>query len=224
MGRWIGSGCRNRKPWQRGSKTGSPGRVEEEILCGIWEQVLKVEAGGSVAENFFAIGGGHSLLATQVVSRVRSAFNMELPLRALFEAPTAAGLAERVRSLRGTGQMAAPPIKRVSREGDLPLSFAQQRLWFLHQLEPESVVYSIPVGMRLRGELNRQVLVQSLNEMVGQHEVLRTHFVFKDGGPVQVIAAEVELKIKEIDLRGMEEVEREGEALRLWRERSGPAV
>ena len=154
----------------------------------------------------------------QVISRVRSAFNMELPLRALFEAPTVAGLAERVRSLRGTGQMAAPPIIRVSREGDLPLSFAQQRLWFLHQLEPESVVYSVPVGIRLRGELNRQVLIQSLNEMMRRHEVLRTHFVFKDGGPVQVIAGEVELKIKEIDLRGMEEVEREAEALRLWRE------
>ena len=200
----------------RGRSRSAPRSAEEEILSGIFAEVLKLDRVG-VEQNFFE-AGGHSLLAMQVISRVRSAFNMELPLRALFEAPTVAGLAERVRSLRGTGQMAAPPIIRVSREGDLPLSFAQQRLWFLHQLEPESVVYSVPVGIRLRGELNRQVLIQSLNEMMRRHEVLRTHFVFKDGRPVQVIAGEVELKIKEIDLRGMAEVEREAEALRLWRE------
>ena len=199
-----------------GAEQIAPRSAEEEILSGIFAEVLKLDRVG-VEQNFFE-AGGHSLLAMQVISRVRSAFNMELPLRALFEAPTVAGLAERVRSLRGTGQMAAPPIIRVSREGDLPLSFAQQRLWFLHQLEPESVVYSVPVGIRLRGELNRQVLIQSLNEMMRRHEVLRTHFVFKDGRPVQVIAGEVELKIKEIDLRGMAEVEHEAEALRLWRE------
>ena len=189
---------------------------EEEILCGIFAEVLRLDRVG-MKQNFFE-AGGHSLLATRVISRIRNTFNVELPLRALFEAPTVAGLAERMSGLRGAGQLAAPPIKRVSREGDLPLSFAQQRLWFLHQLEPESVAYNMPFGIRLSGELERQVLSKSLNELVRRHEVLRTHFVLKDSGAVQVITAEVELKIKEIDLRGMAEAEREGEALRLGQE------
>ena len=111
-----------------------------------------------------------------------------------------------------------PPIVRVAREGDVPLSYAQQRLWFLQQLDPESVAYNIPFGIRLRGELDREVLSKSLKELVRRHEVLRTRFEFKDGRPVQVIVAEEELKIEEIDLRGGGEEEREAEAKRLGQE------
>ena len=201
--------------WVREGEREVASTPDEEILCGIFCDVLKQPQVG-ISDDFFELGG-HSLLATKAVSRVRSAFGVELPLRELFEAPTVAGLAERVRSLRGTGQV-APAIMRVVREGDMPLSYAQQRLWFLQQLEPESAAYNIPFGMRLRGELNRQVLSKSLNELVRRHETLRISIAVRDGGPVQVIAAEQELKIEEIDLRGLTEEEREVEALRLGQE------
>ena len=126
-------------------------------------------------------------------------------MRSLFEAPTVAQLAEQLGVMRGGGRKVAAPIVRVEREGDMPLSYAQQRLWFLQQLDPESVAYNIPFGIRLSGELDRQVLSKSLKELVRRHEVLRTRFVFKDGRPVQVIVAEEELKIEEVDLRGMAE-------------------
>jgi amino acid adenylation domain-containing protein len=192
-----------------GEDAGTPRSAEEEILCGIFAAVLKQEHVG-IEQNFFELGG-HSLLAMQVIVRIRSAFDVELPLRALFEAPTVGELAERV---QGTERVTAPPIVCVPREGDLPLSFAQQRLWFLHQLEPESVAYNIPSGVRLRGELSREGVCWSLHEMVRRHETLRTSFTVRDGGPVQVIAAEQELKIEEIDLRDAMESEREGEAAR----------
>ncbi|MBZ5523305.1 MAG: amino acid adenylation domain-containing protein [Acidobacteriia bacterium] len=201
--------------YQESEAQAGPRNPEEEILCGVFAAVLKQERVG-IHQNFFN-AGGHSLLATQVISRVRSAFNVELPLRALFEAPTVAELAERVRSVRGTGRV-APAIVRIPRENDLPLSFAQQRLWFLDQLEPGSSAYNMPFGMRLSGELDRQALGRSLNELVRRHEVLRTRFAFKDGSPVQLIAAEMEVKTGEIDLRGLAETEREAEMRRLARE------
>ena len=200
---------------EREEQTG-PRTAEEEILLGIFAEVLKLERIGT-NDNFFELGG-HSLLATQVISRVRSAFGVELPLRALFEAPTVAQLAEQLGVIRGADRMVAAPIVRVSREGDVPLSYAQQRLWFLQQLDPESVAYNIPFGIRLRGELDREVLSKSLKELVRRHEVLRTRFEFKDGRPVQVIVAEEELKIEEIDLREAVEEEREAEAKRLAEE------
>src|SRR5437660_513368 len=193
-----------------------PRNSEEEILSGMFAAVLKREEVG-VGDSFFELGG-HSLLATQVISRIRNAFNIELPLRALFEVPTVAGLAERIRGACGAGQIALPPLGRVGRGGDLPLSFAQQRLWFLQQLEPESVAYNMPFGMRLRGELNRGGLRRSLNELVRRHEVLRTSFATQQDGPVQVIAAELEVMIAELDVRELAEREREAELQRQGRE------
>jgi acyl carrier protein len=128
-----------------------PQTVTEEILCGIWEEVLKREQIG-IEENFFDLGG-HSLLATRVITRIRNAFAVELPLRALFEGPTVADLARGIeQQKRERSQFSPPPMGHASREAPLPLSFAQQRLWFLDQLQPNSTAYTLFYALRLRGD------------------------------------------------------------------------
>ena len=188
-----------------------PRRAEEEILCGIFAKVLKRERIG-INDNFFELGG-HSLLATQVMSRIRNVFKIELPLRALFEGPTVARLALYIDKHKG-GILEAGPINRVSREGRIPLSYAQQRLWFIDQLEPGSATYNMPFGVRLRGELNVEALRRSVNEIVRRHEVLRTSFVIEEGEAVQKIAGDVEVGIEEMDLGKWGEGEREEEVKR----------
>ncbi|HEY4590924.1 MAG TPA: condensation domain-containing protein, partial [Thermoanaerobaculia bacterium] len=183
----------------------------EEVLAGIWSEVLGLERVGA-HDDFFALGG-HSLLATQVVSRVREAFGTEMPVRALFEAPTVAKLAARVgATARG---IQAPPLVSIPREGDLPLSFAQQRLWFLDQLEPGSAVYNIPVVLQMSGRLEVAVLAAALAEIARRHEVLRTAFRAVAGEPVQVIAAPAGPGLSLIDLAALPAGEREREADRL---------
>ncbi len=184
----------------------------EELLATIWSQVLSVERVG-IYDNFFQLGG-HSLLATQVVSRIREAFQVEMPLRRLFEAPTVAGLAESIDVGRGAGLLASP-IVPVPRDGELPLSFAQQRLWFIDQLEPGGSVYNFPAAVRLKGPLNMAALKQSLDEIVKRHEALRTTFAIVDGRPVQVIAPLLSLTLPIVDLRELPEPERESEVQRL---------
>ncbi|MET0648994.1 MAG: amino acid adenylation domain-containing protein, partial [Pyrinomonadaceae bacterium] len=165
----------------------APRTPVEEALAGVWAEVLKVGRVG-VDENFFDLGG-HSLLATQVVSRVRKALRVELPLRSLFESPTVAGLALSVEHELQSGEASAPPeIERVPRGGPLPLSFAQQRLWFLDQLDPGSALYNVPTVLRLAGPLDVAAFEKSLGEVVRRHEILRTTFAMRDGSPVQVIA------------------------------------
>ena len=146
----------------------------EELLADIWAQVLGVERVG-IYDDFFDLGG-HSLLATQVVSRIRETFQVEMPLRRLFETPTVAGLAESLELSRHDGQsFQLSPIQPVPRDGYLPLSFAQQRLWFIDQLDPGNSVYNFPVAVRLKGSLNLAALEQSLNEIVRRHEVSADH-------------------------------------------------
>jgi amino acid adenylation domain-containing protein len=182
--------------------------VTEDLIGNIWCALLNQERIG-VDENFFELGG-HSLLATQVITRVREAFRVELPLRTLFENPTVAGLAGQVEKARGRNEaVAVATMVRASRERELPLSFAQQRLWFIDQLEPGSTVYNIPFGVRLSGELNREALLWSLGEIVRRHEVLRTRFPEREGVPVQEIREEWRPEIEEIDLRGLSEREEE---------------
>jgi hypothetical protein len=171
-----------------------------------------------VHEDLFRLGA-HSLLATQVVSRVRRVFRVEIPLRAMFETPTVAGLAEKIeQARRAGGDDNAPPLVPVAREGSLPLSFAQQRLWFFSQLEPESPFYNVPRTVRLRGKLDVKALESSLNQIVARHEVLRTTFDSVGDEPVQVISPELHLAISIFDLRQLPEEEREDEAQRLARE------
>ncbi|MFO7587676.1 MAG: amino acid adenylation domain-containing protein, partial [Gemmatimonadota bacterium] len=190
-------------PDERGSVKAAyapPSSPEEEVLASIWSSLLGVGRVG-IHDDFFALGG-HSLLATQVVSRVRDAFGVEVPLAALFENPTVAGLARqvRLRRLEGRGPEDAP-LTPVSREGPLPLSFAQQRLWFLDQMEPGSPAYNLPAAVRLQGPLRADVLVRSLNEIVRRHETLRTTFRALEGRAEQVVEPLRDLEVPIEDLR-----------------------
>ena len=151
----------------------APQTPVEAMLAGIWSAVLAVERIG-LDDDFFTLGG-HSLLATQVISRVRETFGVELPLRSLFETPTVAGLALGIEAaLAGSGRATPPPSRAIERSGPLPLSFAQERLWFFDQLDPGSAAYNIPVAVRLSGALDSAVLAASLAEIVRRHETLRT--------------------------------------------------
>jgi amino acid adenylation domain-containing protein/non-ribosomal peptide synthase protein (TIGR01720 family) len=209
-----------------------PRTPAEELTAGIWADVLKIKRVG-VHDNFFELGG-HSLSATQAVSRLRSAFQADLPLRALFEAPTVAGLSARVEAARraaATGRQ-TPPLGPVGRDGDLPLSFAQQRLWFFDQLEPGNLFYSLPTAIRLTGALYLDALRQALGEIVRRHEVLRTTFANRGGEPVQVIGAAGDVPLPVEDLGGLPEAERDARARDLANEEarrpldleSGPLV
>jgi amino acid adenylation domain-containing protein len=186
----------------------------EEIIGAIWADVLKLDQVG-VHDNFFELGG-HSLLATQVVSRIRQTFQTDLPLRTLFEAPTVAGLAEKTLALQGGAQkMQTPPLKPASRDQALPLSFAQQRLWFLDKLEPNNPLYNVPHVVRLTGALNVAALEKALNFIVARHESLRTTFRMINGSPVQVIAPSLTVRLNTADISSTAEKVREVEARRL---------
>ena len=186
----------------------------EEMLVGIWSEVLGVERVG-VADNFFELGG-HSLLATQLVSRVREAFGVEAELRKLFEQPTIAALAAHLEELRVEGRLySAPPIQLVSREENLPLSFAQQRLWFIDQLETNSAAYNVPAAVRLTGHLDVISLTRTFTTVTSRHESLRTTFSTIDGNPVQVIRPPQNVLLPLIDLSGLSNEHREVETYRL---------
>ncbi|HEY0737984.1 MAG TPA: amino acid adenylation domain-containing protein [Herpetosiphonaceae bacterium] len=193
----------------------APRTPVEDLLASIWASVLRRERVG-VHDNFFDLGG-HSLLATQVVSRVRDALQVDLPLRDMFSAPTLAGMAALITNigLDETIGHAAPPLRRVDRSGPLPLSFSQERLWFLHQLTPNSPLYNIPSALRLTGQLDPVALHRSFDALVARHEILRTTFSDIDGRPVQVIAPPTPAAIAFVDLRGLPVDEREAAAREL---------
>ncbi|HJX28444.1 MAG TPA: condensation domain-containing protein, partial [Thermoanaerobaculia bacterium] len=207
--------------WQRGEESHlAPRTPVEEVLAGIWAELLGLERVGA-ADHFFDLGG-HSLLATRVMSRLRGAFGIEMPLRDLFEAPVLADLAARAESaLRASEGRPARPLAPVPRKGPLPLSFAQQRLWFIHQLEPGSPLYNLPVVLRVEGRLDPEVLDRALGEIVRRHEALRTVFAAPDGEPVQVIQAAAPFGLGIVDLSGLPESGRETTALALAAEEAG---
>jgi amino acid adenylation domain-containing protein len=173
------------------------GKLEEEVAA-IWAEVLDREEIGR-HDSFFD-RGGHSLLGVQIVSRVRKAFGVEIPLRALFEEPTVAGLARRIAA--AAGEEGPEPISGAAGAGPAPLSFAQQRLWFLSQLDPASPVYNLPAAVRLRGSLDVAALEHALAVVVRRHESLRTRFPVLAGEPVQVVDA-APAGLPSIDLRAL---------------------
>lgn len=163
--------------------TDPPRSAPEEILCALFAESLGHERVGR-GDDFFELGG-HSLLATRLVGRIRSAFGVELPVRTLFESTTPATLAERLDEA-GT---ARPPLRRTPRPALPPLSPAQQRLWFLHQLEPDTAAYHISVAVRLSGALDRTALHRALADVVARHESLRTLVKVNGGEPFQAVLA-----------------------------------
>ncbi len=161
----------------------------EEALTEIWSEILGRKQVG-VHDNFFELGG-HSLLAAQAISRVRKVLQIELPRRTVFEGPTLAVRGQHFLDALAGGALPMEPILPVPRAQDVPLSFelsfAQERLWFLDQLEPSSAVYNVPVALRLEGAIDAALLKESLSELVRRHETLRTRFENVHGRPVQVI-------------------------------------
>lgn len=178
----------------------APSNPTEEILANLWVEILNIKQVG-IYDNFFELGG-HSLLATQVISRVRTTFQVELALRKLFELPTVAQLSQVIDTelQKGIG-LSLPPIISVNREKHLPLSSQQQRLWFLHQLESESSGYTIPFPLQMSGKLNVKALEEALQRIVQRHEVLRTRFQVVDNQPVQVIIPHLSLSLPVVDLQ-----------------------
>ncbi|MFQ5421299.1 MAG: condensation domain-containing protein, partial [Anaerolineae bacterium] len=164
-----------------------PRNATEEIIAGIWAELLNRRQ-VSIHDDFHQLGG-HSLLATQIISRLRRAFQVDIPIRSLFEHPTVAGLAQLVRDEKTPAAVTNIPFKSIPRDGKLPLSYAQQQLWFLEQLEPGNLFYNLISAVRLTGVLDREALQQSLQEMVRRHESLRTTFITENGRPRQLISS-----------------------------------
>ncbi|HEX6911655.1 MAG TPA: amino acid adenylation domain-containing protein, partial [Longimicrobium sp.] len=177
----------------------APRTPTEALAAEVWAAVLGVERVG-VHDGFFALGG-HSLLGTQVAIRLGRALGVEVPLQALFEADTLAEFAAAVDALTRGGRQSADPIVAVGRHRPLPLSFAQQRLWFIDRLQPGSATYNIPAALRLRGPLDVPALERALAEVVGRHESLRTTFTVTDGEPLQVIHPPSPVALPVADLR-----------------------
>jgi amino acid adenylation domain-containing protein len=201
-----------------------PRTPAEELLATIWTEVLGAVRVGAL-DDFFQLGG-HSLLATQVASRIREAFGVDLPLRRIFEASTLTAMAAAILDADGAAP-AAPPVRRVPRAGDLPLSFAQERLWFLDRLQPGGSAYNVPLVLTAEGRLDSERLAAVLTEVVRRHQVLRTVFAERDGSPVQVVLPAAPVPVPVVDLTGAEgEVRRlvEQEAARPFDLATGPLL
>nr|WP_309545331.1 non-ribosomal peptide synthetase [Burkholderia pseudomallei] len=186
----------------------APQGAKEEALAAIWRELLHVER-VSRHDNFFELGG-HSLLAVQLVSRLRQALSVEVALGTVFDAPVLSALAER---LEAENTAVLPPIPLAPRDGRIALSLAQQRLWFLTQLEGVSEAYHMSGAVRLDGPLNREVLQRALNRIVMRHEALRTCFVREEGEPIQVIQPHADLTVSYHDLREAEQSEQRAKDL-----------
>jgi amino acid adenylation domain-containing protein len=182
--------------WEGAADEGAAPRTPtEQSLARLWREILGVEHVG-VHDSFFDLGG-HSLLATQLVAHIRQTFRVELPLRAVFQAPA---LGELAAAVDVTASAAEEVIHPIPREGDLPLSASQLRQWFLVQLEPGSVDYNLPFTVRLEGNLQRGALAAALRALVQRHESLRTVFVAVEGRPAAVILPEIHLPLPLLDL------------------------
>ncbi|MEH1937183.1 MAG: amino acid adenylation domain-containing protein [Nostoc sp.] len=192
----------------------TPRNPIEQTLAVIWGQLLALEQIG-VNDNFFYLGG-HSLIATQILSRVREVFQVELSFNHIFENPTIASLAQLIEQhSQLEQQLQRPAIQAIAREGLLPVSFAQERVYFIQQLAPESSAYQFQATMRFKGQLNVAVLQQCLNEIVLRHEIFRTTYPAVNGRLFQVIHPPQPISFQVIDLQTFPESKREIEAQRL---------
>ncbi len=203
-----------RKHQLKHSNAVAPRTEVEKTLCAIWEEVLQIREVG-IDDNFFELGG-HSLKATQVIARIRRKFNLELPLRCMFEgeAPTVASLAQRIQTAR-QAQTAQPvvisqletqhveqnmPMSKAAANDSVPLSFAQERLWFLDKLYPGNTLYSMPMAFRIKGQLNCNALEYALAEVIRRHEPLRTVFrTGKTGETAQIVRAVMPFELEICD-------------------------
>jgi amino acid adenylation domain-containing protein len=198
----------------------APRTRTEMMVTAIWEQVLGIERIG--IHHSFSELGGHSLQATQIMSRVLETFQVEVPLRRLFEEPTIAQLAENIEeALRTAQQGSTSPLKHVPRREAMPLSFAQQRLWFLDQFVPDSPLYNVPGTVRLTGVAARRTLEQSFSEVVRRHEALRTRFETREGEPAQIIDPASPVEMLSVDLSRLSDSERRLQAKELAGQEAG---
>ncbi|WP_163871108.1 non-ribosomal peptide synthetase/type I polyketide synthase, partial [Myxococcus eversor] len=184
----------------------------QQRVATAFRELLRVEHVG-LHDDFFALGG-HSLLATQLVSRIRTTFGVELPVHALFDAPTVARVTELVEEgmlFRSTPSQ-VPPLRPIPRDGELPLSFAQQRLWLLDQVQPGGTQYNVSGAVRLEGALNPEALRQALDLLVSRHEPLRATFALKDGQPTQTIHPHKPWSLPLVDLTDVAPSERDAAA------------
>jgi amino acid adenylation domain-containing protein len=197
----------------------APRSQVEQVIASIWEEVLHLERVG-VTDDFFELGG-HSLLATQVVSRLREAFKVELPLKALFQCTTVGALAGQVElAMQEAHGLAVTPLLPADRSMPLPLSYAQQRLWFLDRLEPGSPAWNIPTPLRLEGALDVPALEAALGTIIRRHEALRTRFALVEGQAVQVIDPPAPFVLPVLDLEPLAGDEQRDEVKRLVAEES----
>ncbi|WP_017717380.1 non-ribosomal peptide synthetase [Kamptonema formosum] len=197
-----------------------PTTPTEAKLAAIWAEVLGLQQAG-INDNFFALGG-HSLLATSVISRIRDAFSIELPLRHLFEAPTIASLGQVIETARSAESQeqsssreafdALVPLALGARDTHIPLSYEQEYIWEQQQLNPDSTAYNSRISLRFTGTLSLEALEKSINEIIRRHEILRTVFPVIEGQPVQFIAPELTLSLKVVDLQYLPPAEREASA------------
>ncbi|HVX38154.1 MAG TPA: amino acid adenylation domain-containing protein [Gemmatimonadaceae bacterium] len=204
--RALPSPSARREPADRGDAL-STERPTRRMLAGIWATLLGVDAIED-DDDFFA-RGGHSLIAMQLASRVREAFGIALPLRVIFDAPVLADQADWIDRLRAAEQPAPPPLVAGERPSELPLSFAQQRLWFLDRYAPLSAAYHVPHAIRLHGEIDAAALEASLSDIVARHESLRTVFAAAGGRPTQIICPPAPLPLAWINLSALAPDERE---------------
>ena len=205
------AGTRHARPELR-TAYAAPRDDAERVVAEIWQELLGLERVGA-EDNFFDLGG-HSLLATQVLSRLRDALGAEVPLQRLFEDPTVAGLARAAREARGPEKEAAPAIPRRATPDRAPLSFGQERMWFLEQLDRGTAAYHLISAVRLAGRLDLGVLGLAFREVFRRHESLRTTFPLEGGEPVQAIAPDADFSLPVIDLSALPETLREAELRR----------